>query len=145
MAPWTETPGSETRGAGAPPSTNGTPSTAYLDRARQLAERVQASLETNVRHDALYATLASSPATETFAASPAALRHTSEDSADEGDARSDANARRVPESAESATRGDAANAASSTRRDAGDARESERATSARTPRARLPDIARPEE
>ena len=71
MAPWTETPGSETRGAGAPPSTNGTPSTAYLDRARQLAERVQASLETNVRHDALYATLASSPATETFAASRA--------------------------------------------------------------------------
>ena len=84
-------------------------------------------------------------ATETFAASPAALRHTSEDGADEGDARSDANARRVPESAESATRGEAANAASSTRRDAGDARESERATSARTPRARLPDIARPEE
>ena len=71
MAPWTTTPGSETRGAGAPPSTNGTPSTAYLNRARELAERVQASLESNVRHDALYAALASSPATETFAASRA--------------------------------------------------------------------------
>ena len=71
MAPWTETPGSETRGAGAPPSTTGTPSTAYLNRARELAERVQASLESNVRHDALYAALASSPATETFAASRA--------------------------------------------------------------------------
>ena len=53
MAPWTTTPGSETRGAGAPPSTNGTPSTAYLNRARELAERVQASLGSNVRHDAL--------------------------------------------------------------------------------------------
>ena len=71
MAPWTTTPGSETRHAGAPPSTNGTPSTAYLNRARELAERVQASLESNVRHDALYAALASSPATETFAASRA--------------------------------------------------------------------------
>ena len=83
--------------------------------------------------------------TETFAGSPAALRHTSEDGAGEGDPRSDAKARRVPESAERATRGDAANAASSTRRDAGDARESKRAASARTPRARPPDIARPEE
>jgi hypothetical protein len=48
-------------------STDGTPSTAYLERARAFAERMQASMASAVKSDSLYNTLASSPATETFA------------------------------------------------------------------------------
>ena len=76
MAAGAETPsGAETRrggvGVGVPPSTSGTPSTAYLNRARDLAERVQASMLSELSHDPLYSQLASSPATTTFAASRA--------------------------------------------------------------------------
>ena len=76
MAAGAETPsGAETRrggmGVGVPPSTSGTPSTAYLNRARDLAERVQASMFSELTNDALYSQLASSPATTTFAASRA--------------------------------------------------------------------------
>ena len=76
MAAGAETPsGAETRrggvGVGVPPSTSGTPSTAYLNRARDLAERVQASMFSELAHDPLYSQLASSPATTTFAASRA--------------------------------------------------------------------------
>ena len=46
-----------------PPSTDGTPSTAYLERARSFAERMQASMASAVKGDPLYNTLASSPAT----------------------------------------------------------------------------------
>ena len=76
MAAGAETPsGAETRrggvGVGVPPSTSGTPSTAYLNRARDIAERVQASMLSELSHDPLYSQLASSPATTTFAASRA--------------------------------------------------------------------------
>jgi len=76
MAAGAETPsGAETRrggvDVGVPPSTSGTPSTAYLNRARDLAERVQASMFSELAHDPLYSQLASSPATTTFAASRA--------------------------------------------------------------------------
>ena len=58
--------GSERRRA-IPPSTDGTPSTAYLARAKDFAERVRASMEGAVANDALYHQLAGSPATEAFA------------------------------------------------------------------------------
>ena len=54
-----------------PPSTDGTPSTAYLERARSFAERMQASMASAVKGDPLYNTLASSPATEGFASARA--------------------------------------------------------------------------
>ena len=54
-----------------PPSTDGTPSTAYLERARDFAERMQASMASAVKEDQLYNTLAASPATESFASARA--------------------------------------------------------------------------
>ena len=54
-----------------PPSTDGTPSTAYLERARNFAERMQASMASAVKEDQLYNALAASPATESFASARA--------------------------------------------------------------------------
>jgi hypothetical protein len=54
-----------------PPSTDGTPSTAYLERARNFAERMQASMASAVKDDQLYNALAASPATESFASARA--------------------------------------------------------------------------
>ena len=54
-----------------PPSTDGTPSTAYLERARNFAERMQASMASAVKEDQLYNALAASPSTESFASARA--------------------------------------------------------------------------
>ena len=54
-----------------PPSTDGTPSTAYLERAGAFAARVRAEMTDAVAADPLYHQLAASPSTEAFAASRA--------------------------------------------------------------------------
>ena len=54
-----------------PSSASGTPSTAYLDRAKSFAERIQATMTSAVANDSLYNALAGSPATETYATSRA--------------------------------------------------------------------------